>query len=1141
MVKIIQETAGYFTFELDGVVIAKNIRNDLFIRNDGGIFRCDFKTATGANILSKQRILISDVTVVTDMGVEYPPFATPNALFLALIEVGYFDWMGNFNSGGGSTGVNRFKDLLDTFGYVGNDGKVPTVNEAQNKLDPTVLFNISNFSELYDVSSIAIDASLQNKTLTVLPITNGTETIYKIAWVDFPTPNNIPQDGFITLGTQSLVDGEFTASVGYTWRISGGLFGNATEFQVTVPAEEDGSYRKDKIVVTQDGENPFQYIQGIPSGDENSALEPQTPPGTLQLTTIEIFGDTISNGGDNPIIGTDYITKISQSDVLINTSSSAITLNLDQNGKNRYRIQSTGSNAHILGISKIDSGIVIPNQDYPYNGKEILICNEKTNDLIVDAGTPTSSLYAFEKSLTIPPDGIATFKMYESEGLFKLKSTNFSIVGEYIPLSGTVEGSPITGKLKVIGGIGNIECDTDNLSSLDLSEGYSILNGKLVYIGNVNDNKNYISISDDDGIIIYDRVLQKGLVGEEEFDKQGDRKAFAQLSDVAPVMSDDISDAKIEGDFIYGILDQYTGEEITLSKITSIPTGNLVDNIIYFQLGSELFKRVFTQYNIQWFGAKGDGITDATQAIQACINSCYYAGGGTILTPTGIYIIAGSLVTSDNTGQNPNSQIYIPSGRDVSGGGTETAKSIKFIGSETPTMNASGFADDKIDQITTGCYWKSTLPFSSVSGTFPSVISTKGNNPTYNFNVIDIMFQDMWIRVHHDSTVGTYLTAFNMLDAAFSTFNRCRADIDVAGFNSVEHQNMCIGIAPTKSNGGTTVVATNCTSYGYYLGYTVGEHSYYENLNANFCNYAYDISKAGHSSLITKCLAQWNKVVLSFNKYDNGYPTAFNFISILELIVENVDLGKWYDSVLDIEDPTNGIQGNCFYTKTISGAGVFPTTLLTKNGGEKLNDKHINLPIAVMEKVSDQLKLVIKNKYASGAFAYASIDMYGGIGIDDSSFFQFGQQDDGTVFLNNTSNKPIDFYTNGTKRGSINADGTITFLSTVQLANATSSNQAAALGQIVANVNSSAVTLNLATTARTNYYQHTGTGATWQLPDATANVMNRIVCTHKGSGVLTIASTGSQIWESGSASPTYVASVGESVNLYSDGVNWIVL
>lgn len=49
--------------------------------------------------------------------------------------------------------------------------------------------------------------------------------------------------------------------------------------------------------------------------------------------------------------------------------------------------------------------------------------------------------------------------------------------------------------------------------------------------------------------------------------------------------------AQRKGDVLHGILDQYTGEEITLSKVTGTPT---IDNIIYFQLGSEYFKRVET-------------------------------------------------------------------------------------------------------------------------------------------------------------------------------------------------------------------------------------------------------------------------------------------------------------------------------------------------------------------------------------------------------------------------------------------------------------------------------------------------------------------------------------------------------------------
>lgn len=108
--------------------------------------------------------------------------------------------------------------------------------------------------------------------------------------------------------------------------------------------------------------------------------------------------------------------------------------------------------------------------------------------------------------------------------------------------------------------------------------------------------------------------------------------------------NESLSLAQRKGDVIYGILDQYTGEEITLSKVTGTPT---VDNIIYFQVGAEYFKRNFTLVNVKWFGAKGDNINDDTLAIQAAIDFCG-SFAGTCFVPNGTYKITNGLVI--NTG-----------------------------------------------------------------------------------------------------------------------------------------------------------------------------------------------------------------------------------------------------------------------------------------------------------------------------------------------------------------------------------------------------------------------------------------------------------------------------------------------------------
>lgn len=51
--------------------------------------------------------------------------------------------------------------------------------------------------------------------------------------------------------------------------------------------------------------------------------------------------------------------------------------------------------------------------------------------------------------------------------------------------------------------------------------------------------------------------------------------------------------------------------------------------------------------NVQQFGARGDGTTDATRAVQAAIDACNEQGGGTVSFPPGIYL-CGSLHLKSN-------------------------------------------------------------------------------------------------------------------------------------------------------------------------------------------------------------------------------------------------------------------------------------------------------------------------------------------------------------------------------------------------------------------------------------------------------------------------------------------------------------
>lgn len=132
-----QQTAGNFILTLDGDNPISSEQNRL---TTNGNF-CNFKTANGANLILRQNILFSDITIV-GQGV---PTSIAD-LWVKLKAVGFFDWQ--LNSGSGSVGVTKLTELDDTFtSYLGRDGQLLIVNESEQKIE-TVAYRI--FTQLLE-------------------------------------------------------------------------------------------------------------------------------------------------------------------------------------------------------------------------------------------------------------------------------------------------------------------------------------------------------------------------------------------------------------------------------------------------------------------------------------------------------------------------------------------------------------------------------------------------------------------------------------------------------------------------------------------------------------------------------------------------------------------------------------------------------------------------------------------------------------------------------------------------------------------------------------------------------------------------------------------------------------------------------
>lgn len=137
----------------------------------------------------------------------------------------------------------------------------------------------------------------------------------------------------------------------------------------------------------------------------------------------------------------------------------------------------------------------------------------------------------------------------------------------------------------------------------------------------------------------------------------------------------DVNKIQRTGNVISNIIDQYTGEPITATKVTVTPT---VDNIIYFQIGSEYFKRVINGgIYASSFGVKADGITDDYTALQKALDSeenVIYIDGNCLVSQKLIVPQGKSIIGIKDASISTNNLIIL-----IESGSNTSFENIKFI------------------------------------------------------------------------------------------------------------------------------------------------------------------------------------------------------------------------------------------------------------------------------------------------------------------------------------------------------------------------------------------------------------------------------------------------------------------------------
>jgi len=183
LLTITKEDNEQFSFVLNSDVSNEiiNTRNDLLTVGDFA----HFKTSNGANLIKQQNVIYSDITLVNGAVSSVP--TSSRDLFDKLTALGFFDWL---TSGGGS-GVDRFINLLDTFGsYSGRANKILAVSADELQITTIDLVIVTSSADLSDMPN--------SITPNQLLIGNSTGTAYIV--VD---PLNLP----ISTAAQNAING----------------------------------------------------------------------------------------------------------------------------------------------------------------------------------------------------------------------------------------------------------------------------------------------------------------------------------------------------------------------------------------------------------------------------------------------------------------------------------------------------------------------------------------------------------------------------------------------------------------------------------------------------------------------------------------------------------------------------------------------------------------------------------------------------------------------------------------------------------------------------------------------------------------------------------------------------------------------